>query len=120
MSLPPVLDIVGSILIVWEYRRPQCSENTNVMDLDVRIAYYGMWGWTRKCGQISPENLPAGALTHINIAFAYISETHEVYVDDPQTVTRVARLKRRNPGLRVNIAIGKLLGSCLGEKPIAN
>ena len=76
------------------------------MALDVRIGYYGVWGASRGCDAMQPENIPAGVLTHINIAFAYISESGEITDDDGPIVARIARLKKRYPGLRVNIAIG--------------
>ncbi|KAL4989166.1 hypothetical protein BDW68DRAFT_176286 [Aspergillus falconensis] len=59
-------------------RRPQCSENDDAMALDVRIGYYGPRGAARGSDDYLPENIPAGALTHINLAFEYVSEDHEI------------------------------------------
>ncbi|RLL93598.1 hypothetical protein CFD26_101115 [Aspergillus turcosus] len=78
------------------------------MALDVRIGYYGLWGATRSCDKYLPENIPAGALTHINLAFEYVSEDYEITDTTGQgpIVARVSRLKKKYPGLRVNIALG--------------
>lgn len=76
------------------------------MESEVRIAYYGAWGAGRSCNAIEPENIPAGVLTHINVAFEYVSEQHEITDQSGPIVARVSRLKRSYPGLRVNIAIG--------------
>ncbi|KAJ5762211.1 glycoside hydrolase [Penicillium nucicola] len=76
------------------------------MGLDVRFGYYGMWGATRDCDTYLPENIPAGALTHINLAFEYVSEDHEITDTQGPIVARASRLKKKYPGLRVNIALG--------------
>jgi GH18 family chitinase len=76
------------------------------MALDVRIGYYGAWGASRGCDAEQPENIPAGALTHINVAFEGISEKFEMTDDNGPIVGRVSRLKKQYSGLRVNIAIG--------------
>jgi chitinase len=79
------------------------------MALDVRIGYYGLWAASRGCDDYLPENMPAGALTHINLAFEYVSGDHEITDTKAQgpIVARVSRLKKRYPGLRVNIALGQ-------------
>lgn len=79
------------------------------MALDVRIGYYGMWGATRDCDTYQPENIPAGALTHINLAFEYVSEDHEITNTQGSIVARVSRLKKKYPGLKVSIALGSHL-----------
>lgn len=76
------------------------------MSSKARIAYYGVWGATRTCNSIQPEAIPAGVLTHINVAFEYVSEGFEMTDTSGSVVARIARLKRSYPGLRVNIAIG--------------
>ena len=74
--------------------------------MKVRVGYYGVWGPTRGCDAIQPENIPAGVLTHINVAFEYVADSHEITDNSGTIVARVSRLKKRYPGLRVNIALG--------------
>ena len=76
------------------------------MSADVRIAYYGAWTAERSCDAMQPENIPAGVLTHVNVAFEFISEDHEITDEVGHIVGRVSRLKNIYPGLRVNIALG--------------
>jgi GH18 family chitinase len=76
------------------------------MSLDVRVGYYSMSGAERDCDASLPENIAAGALTHINLAFAEISEDFEMTDENGPIVARTSRLKKKHPGLRVNIAIG--------------
>ncbi|KAI0439807.1 hypothetical protein F4803DRAFT_568057 [Xylaria telfairii] len=86
--------------------RPKCSENSDAMAAEVRIAYYGAWSATRSCDSLQPENIPAGVLTHINVAFEYVSAEHEITDVYGPVVGRVSRLKSIYPGLKVNIALG--------------
>jgi GH18 family chitinase len=88
------------------HRRKTCGESTNAMDMPVRVGYYGMWGASRGCDSMQPENIPAGVLTTINLAFAYVSADNEITDEEPGIVARVSRLKKKYEGLRVNIAIG--------------
>ncbi len=76
------------------------------MKSQVRIAYYNAEGAKRKCDAVQPENIPAGVLTHINVAFEGISSDLEMTDTIGETVARVSRLKKIYAGLRVNIAIG--------------
>ena len=76
------------------------------MSADVRIAYYGAWSAERSCDAMQPETIPAGVLTHINVAFEFITADHEITDEVGHISGRVARLKNIYPGLRVNIAIG--------------
>jgi GH18 family chitinase len=77
------------------------------MSAEVRIAYYGAWSAGRSCNALEPESIPAGVLTHINVAFEYISAEHEITDTVGPIVGRTSRLKNIYTGLRVNIAIGK-------------
>ncbi|KAI0197886.1 hypothetical protein F4808DRAFT_473454 [Astrocystis sublimbata] len=86
--------------------RPSCSASTDAMAADVRIAYYGAWSATRDCDSMQPENIPAGVLTHINVAFEFITAEFEITDEVGAIAGRVSRLKRIYPGLRVNIALG--------------
>lgn len=76
------------------------------MDMEVRIGYYNTGGASRPCDAMNPENLPAGALTHVNVAFEYIGSDHRITDEIGDMTARVSRLKKRHPGLRVSIAIG--------------
>jgi len=76
------------------------------MASEVRIGYYGAWRAERSCDQMQPENIPAGVLTHINVAFEYVSADHEITDEVGHITGRVSRLKNIYPGLRVNIALG--------------
>jgi GH18 family chitinase len=48
------------------------------MSAEVRIAYYGAWSASRSCDSTQPENIPAGVLTHINIAFEFVTANYEI------------------------------------------
>ena len=87
-------------------RRKTCSESTDAMSAEVRIAYYGAWSAGRSCDSMEPENIPAGVLTHVNVAFEFITADHEITDEVGAIVGRVSRLKNIYPGLRVNVAIG--------------
>ncbi len=84
------------------------------MKLPVRVGYYGMWGASRGCDSMQPENISAGVLTTINLAFAYVSENNEITDEEPGIVARVSQLKKKYKGLRANIAIG---GWLFGDPP---
>lgn len=86
--------------------RPGCSESTDAMSAEVRTAYYGAWSAGRSCNALEPESIPAGVLTHINVAFEYVSAEHEITDMVGPVVGRTSRLKNIYSGLRVNIAIG--------------
>ena len=87
--------------------RPQCKENPDAMKLQRRIGYFEMFNLDqRKCDRFLPEHIAAGALTHVNLAFALISNDFKITEDNADVVTRGAHLKDRFDGLRVNIAIG--------------
>ncbi|KAJ5224936.1 hypothetical protein N7468_006161 [Penicillium chermesinum] len=90
-----------------EVDEPSCDSHTDIMKLDRRVAYYELFNMdNRKCDKYIPEHIPAGGLTHLNLAFAVISDKFEISEDDSDLVTRAAHLKDRFEGLRVNIAIG--------------
>ena len=55
---------------------------------------------------MQPEAIPAGALTHINLAFIQFDDTYKLVDTGGDIVARVSKLKLRYPGLRVNIAVG--------------
>ena len=91
--------------------RPSCTATDDSSTLSRKIAYYEIWAADRKCDKFPPESIQAGALTHINIAFAVIDSGFRITDTNGDIVARVSSLKRSNPGLRVNIAIGRLITS---------
>ncbi|KAL6229089.1 hypothetical protein BDW75DRAFT_235460 [Aspergillus navahoensis] len=73
------------------------------------IGYYQSWGYKRKCNAWSPENIVAGAWTHLNYAFALIGSDHRIAMMnsfDKDLYTRFTSLKQRSPGLSVYISVG--------------
>lgn len=77
------------------------------MKLKRRVGYFEMFHLDqRSCDRFLPEHVAAGALTHVNLAFALISDDFKITGDTPDIVTRGAHLKDRFDGLRFNIAIG--------------
>lgn len=88
------------------FSKPSCNANTNAMDLPRRIGYFELWSQNRPCDKFNPEQIAAGALTHVNIAFAGIDDKFSITDTDGGMIARIAHLKKRYVGLRVNIAIG--------------
>ncbi|KAK2461060.1 hypothetical protein APHAL10511_006907 [Amanita phalloides] len=77
-----------------------------------RIGYYEAWAVqssSRACDVYPPELISAETLTHINFAFALINEEfliQEMSADDNLLWMRTTALKKRNPTLKVFLAIG--------------
>ncbi|KAF1992251.1 glycoside hydrolase family 18 protein [Aulographum hederae CBS 113979] len=86
--------------------RPTCPENTDAMHLSRRVAYYELMALYRTCNQMAPEQIPAGALTHVNLAFQTMGSDYKITDVSGDIVARVSRLKKLHPHLRVNVAIG--------------
>lgn len=80
--------------------------STDAAGLEVRIGYYDAAAASRGCNAMQPENLAAGVLTHINVAYEEISEDGVITDNNGQTMARVTRLKQRYTGLRVNVVLG--------------
>lgn len=55
---------------------------------------------------MQPEAIPAGALTHINLAFIEFDEDFKLVDIGGDIVARVSKLKLTYPGLRVMVAVG--------------
>lgn len=74
------------------------------------IGYYEGWNWQRACGTMAPEDIPLSYYTHINFAFSLVNPaTFRLVPMDDTTGTlysRVAKLKEKNPGLEVWLAVG--------------
>ncbi|KAJ7653279.1 putative class V chitinase [Mycena polygramma] len=87
---------------------PSCSGGSSSNQRT--IGYYEGWSITRACDQMYPENLPIGAYTHINFAFAFVDPQSFAVapMDDSQVdlYSRLTNLKNRSPGLQVWISIG--------------
>jgi chitinase len=74
------------------------------------VGYLASWGVNSKGTRIA--DLPARDLTHIFYAFGGIRGDGQVSVDNPGTnFDELARLKARNPDLKVAISIGGWTGS---------
>jgi GH18 family chitinase len=100
------LALIVAASLTCNYSRPSCSASGDAISSNVRISYYGSWSAERSCDRMQPENIPAGVLTHINVAFEYVSADHEITDKVGHITGRVSRLKNIYAGLRVNIAIG--------------
>ncbi|MCJ1270850.1 hypothetical protein MMC22_010747 [Lobaria immixta] len=74
------------------------------------IGYYEGWSTTRACGQVPPEQLPAGAYSHLNFAFAFVDPSSYKIAPmsalDTTLYPRFTGLKDTNPGLQTWISVG--------------
>ncbi|KAJ5726591.1 uncharacterized protein N7483_007948 [Penicillium malachiteum] len=85
---------------------PSCTASTDVSNLR-RIGYYSLSTLERPCDIMEPADIPAGALTHINIAFIQFTDKWEI--DDSSygsQIAEIASLKDSHMGLRVSISVG--------------
>ncbi|KAI4621511.1 hypothetical protein J4E80_003881 [Alternaria sp. BMP 0032] len=84
-----------------------CSKNNGNARV---VGYYEGWATTRSCNVFLPEQIPIGVYTHINFAFAVIDpKTFKIAPSSPEDVNlykRLTLLKKRDPNLKVYIAIG--------------
>ena len=85
---------------------PSCPSSRTADGLQRKIAYYELFGIDRPCDTMQPEAIPAGALTHINLAFIQFDDTYNLVDVGGDLVARVSKLKLTYPGLRVNVAVG--------------
>ena len=81
------------------------------------VADYELFQFSRPYGTLGPESIPAGALTHINLAFIQFGDDWKMVDEYGDIVTRVTRLKTTYAGFRVNVAIG---GWNFNDPPSAN
>lgn len=74
------------------------------------IGYYEGWSTTRACDGMYPENIPVGAYTHLNYAFAFIDPISFAVAPmsetDKDLWPRFTALKEDNPGLKTFISVG--------------
>ncbi|KAF8816939.1 hypothetical protein BYT27DRAFT_6953579 [Phlegmacium glaucopus] len=88
-----------------------------------RIGYYEAWAVqssSRACDVYPPELISAETLTHINFAFALISEDfllQEMSVGDNVLWMRTTALKSKNPALKVFLSVG---GWSFNDPPTQN
>ena len=77
------------------------------MALNRRIGYYELFNLQeRLCDYVYPEDLLVSPLTHVNLAFVNFGSDFKLIDNSGDIISRVVFLKARNPGLRVNIAVG--------------
>lgn len=74
------------------------------------IGYYEGWSVSRKCDTMAPEEIPVGAYTHLNFAFASIDPSSFVITptgpDQIDLYNRTTALKQQDPSLKVWISVG--------------
>ncbi|KAH6871830.1 hypothetical protein B0T10DRAFT_590612 [Thelonectria olida] len=87
--------------------RPSCGKDSGVTRV---VGYFEGWARNRPCETFWPEQIPIGLYTHINFAFATINPlTFLVRADedaDINTYKRLMALKKKDPDLKVYLAIG--------------
>lgn len=88
-------------------KSPSCSGTSSNKRT---IGYYEGWSQNRKCDQMAPEEIPFGAYTHLNFAFAFIDPASfkiaPMAQDQVDLYRRTTRLKELNPGMEVWISVG--------------
>lgn len=75
------------------------------------VGYYASWA---AAGGYTPDQIPAERLTQINYAFAEIEDGRAVLTDpdrDGGILRQLTALRRRNPALRIVLAVGGWDGS---------
>ncbi|KUI60196.1 Chitotriosidase-1 [Cytospora mali] len=88
--------------------KPSCSSATTSATKK-RIGYYESWSQTRSCDTWLPSDIDASKWTHLNYAFALISDTYQVaQMNDYDTTlyTQFTDLKSQNAALKVFISVG--------------
>ncbi|KAJ6001245.1 hypothetical protein N7522_006472 [Penicillium canescens] len=73
------------------------------------VGYWEAWNSQHACGTMGVGQIPVDLLTHLNIAFGYISQDYRVTSMDglsSDVYKVVGNLKARNPALKIMIAIG--------------
>lgn len=88
--------------------KPSCSSATSSAT-QRRIGYYESWSQTRACDVWLPADIDPTKWTHLNYAFALISDTYQVAQMnsfDTTLYTQFTDLKSKNPALQVFISVG--------------
>ncbi|EGX92282.1 bacteriodes thetaiotaomicron symbiotic chitinase, putative [Cordyceps militaris CM01] len=79
---------------------------------DVRtrvIGYWESWNSQHPCGRMGLDEIPVELLTHLNVAFGYISEDFRITNMDgisDDLYRNMGNVKARNPALKISIALG--------------
>lgn len=71
------------------------------------VGYWEAWNGDHPCGRMNPTEIPVHMLTHLNVAFGYISTDYRITNMDgiPTRIYRnVVDVKARNPNLKVSLA----------------
>ncbi|KAI5919754.1 glycoside hydrolase [Camillea tinctor] len=88
-------------------KKPSCSGSSSNQRT---IGYYEGWSITRACDGMYPENIPVGAYTHLNYAFAFVDPVSFAVAPmsetDKDLWPRFTRLKEDNAGLKTFISVG--------------
>ena len=87
--------------------RPSCGASHPIRRV---VGYYEGWGSRRKCLTFQPSDITPGIYTHLNFAFAGIDPNTFRIVpaqqEDIALYTELTDMKKRDPNLKVFIAIG--------------
>lgn len=73
------------------------------------IGYWEAWNSEHPCGTMTAGAIPATLLTHLNIAFGYISHDFKVTNMDgipSEMYKNLGNIKSRNPDIKILIALG--------------
>ncbi|OTA92708.1 glycoside hydrolase family 18 protein [Hypoxylon sp. CO27-5] len=74
------------------------------------IGYYEGWKYNADCSGVSLRSIPVGSLTHLHLAFGYITPGSYDIVMMPgvpdSVITDVMDLKQQNPGIKMIISLG--------------
>ncbi|OAL51441.1 hypothetical protein IQ07DRAFT_586945 [Pyrenochaeta sp. DS3sAY3a] len=74
------------------------------------IGYYEGWNMNKKCGTMTPEEIPVHSLTHLIFSFGFIApgsfKIEPMSDFQPSLFGRVTDLKMKKPSLKVLIALG--------------
>ncbi|KAF7596873.1 hypothetical protein BBP40_011918 [Aspergillus hancockii] len=90
--------------------QPPSGGSNNTSSGKVVAGYWGGWNMARPCGTMKPEEIPAESLTHLIFSFGFVApNTYEIQPmpdTDPALFTQVTNVKKKNPNLKVLIALG--------------
>ncbi|KAL4802540.1 glycoside hydrolase superfamily [Aspergillus unguis] len=90
------------------FDRPSCDIASH--RIERVIGYYELWSVDRPCNTMTPEAIPAGYYTHINVAYARVDpQTFEIRglaSGDDGLWKRIQSLRLEQPGVEIWIALG--------------